>query len=75
MSQIPRKPDPRREQAGRPKLRMIGIGSLFFKHLVDANGHENYCAAGGQQARHVTPLGEAGGSEKPAHACPNTTVG
>jgi hypothetical protein len=54
---------------------MIGIGSLFFKHLVNSDTHENYCAAGGQQARHVTPLGEAGGSEKPAHACPNTTVG
>jgi len=54
---------------------MTGSGSLFFKHLVDADRHENDSAAGGYKARQMTPLGEARGSYKAAYAAPYRPVG
>lgn len=59
----------------RQAFHMTGSGSLFFKHLVDANGHENYRAAGRQQARQMAPLGQAGSSCEAAYAAPYRAVG
>ena len=74
MNRSREKPDPRRGQAGRPVFRMTGSGSLFFKHLVDANGHENYRAAGRQQARQMTPLGKPRSSYEAAYAAPDRPI-
>ena len=53
---------------------MTGSGSLF-KYLINANAHENHRAAGGQQARQMTPLGQTRGSDEAAYAAPYRAVG